>query len=69
MTAQPIEQHTHPLYYRIYEVAKRYGVSRATIYRWIADDRVNFPAPIKLGPNTSAWKASDLEAFEATLEG
>lgn len=67
MTAQLAERPARPPYYRIFELTKRYGVSRATIYRWIADGR--FPAPIKLGPNTSAWKASDLEAFETSLEG
>lgn len=67
MQAQPIERHALPSYYRIFELTKRYGVSKATIYRWIADGR--FPAPIKLGPNTSAWKTTDLEAFESSLEG
>lgn len=41
---------------RIAEVLRTTGVSTATLYRWIKDG--HFPAPVKLGPNSVAWRAS-----------
>lgn len=43
---------------------KRYGVSRVTIWRWVATDPT-FPPPYKLSPGCTRWKLSDLEAWEA----
>ena len=37
------------------------GVCRATVYNWIASG--HFPPPIRLGPNTVAWRASDVEEW------
>lgn len=44
------------------QCADRYGVHKATIHRWVKEG--NFPKPIKLGPNCTRWKLSDLEAWE-----
>jgi predicted DNA-binding transcriptional regulator AlpA len=45
------------------EVAARFSVSRATIWRWV--DKVSgFPYPIKTTPGTTRWKVSDLVRFE-----
>lgn len=44
------------------QLAARYSVSRATIWRWAATGRL--PKPIKLSPGCTRWKLSDLEAFE-----
>lgn len=44
------------------EVAKRYGVSRPTIWRWVKEDR--FPKAIKFGPASTRWRIADLEAWE-----
>jgi prophage regulatory protein len=41
---------------RIAEVLRITGVSTATLYRWVKDG--TFPAPVKLGPNSVAWRAS-----------
>lgn len=46
---------------RYNEVAKRFGVSRVTIWRWIQNNR--FPAPVRLGGNIVAFRASEVEAF------
>ncbi|MDR5890296.1 MULTISPECIES: helix-turn-helix transcriptional regulator [Halomonas] len=43
-------------------VAGRYGVSRATIWRWAQSGR--FPKPVKLSPGCTRWRASDLEQWE-----
>lgn len=45
------------------QVAKRFGVSRAAIWRWSADS-IGFPASIKLTRGTTRWKLSELIAFE-----
>jgi prophage regulatory protein len=36
-------------------------ISRSHFYRLI--DEHKLPAPIRLGPRTSAWRLSDIEAF------
>lgn len=48
------------------DLANRYGVARATPWRWIQAGR--FPAPVKLGPNCTRWKLADIEAWEAKQE-
>lgn len=41
-------------------------VSRQTIWRWVREGK--FPAPIKLGPNCTRWRLSDVQAWEASRE-
>lgn len=42
------------------EVAKRYSISRISVWRWA---RLGIlPQPHKIGPNTTRWKSSDLDA-------
>ncbi len=38
-------------------------VSGATIWRWTAEGK--FPAPFKLGPNTTVWDLDEVEAHLA----
>ena len=38
-------------------------VSPATLWRWVKEDR--FPAPFKLGPNTTVFDLDQIEAFLA----
>jgi len=49
----------------IEQVAKRYGVGKSTVWRWVASDK-NFPAPIKLSKGTSRWLEQQLLDFENT---
>lgn len=35
--------------------------NRMTLYRWI--ERGHFPAPIKIGPSSVAWRESEIEAW------
>lgn len=46
-----------------HQLAKRFGVERTTIWRWVKLGLLG--APVKLGPNTTRWKLEDVEAFEA----
>jgi prophage regulatory protein len=49
------------------DVGARYGVSRETPWRW-AKNRPGFPGPMKISPNCTRWRLSDILAFEATLQ-
>lgn len=35
--------------------------SPASIWRWVKAGR--FPSPVKIGPNTTAWRVGDLRAW------
>lgn len=50
-------------FFAVDEVAKRYGVSPATIWRWVSSNK-DFPEPIKLSPGTSRWSTEQLLDFE-----
>lgn len=41
----------------------RYGVSRASIWRWVQAGRL--PKPLKLSPGCTRWRSSDIEQWEA----
>lgn len=45
------------------EIATRLGVHRTTVRRWVREGR--FPKPVKLGPNCTRWKLTDIEEFES----
>ena len=46
---------------RLKEVQNRLGVSRSTIYLWIAEG--NFPKPIKMGARLVAWPEHTLNLW------
>ena len=48
------------------QVAERYGVSADSIWRWKRSGR--FPAPRRVGPNTTRWHIADLLEYESTLD-
>lgn len=45
----------------------RLPVSPATLWRWVAQGK--FPAPFKLGANTTVWDADKVEQFLAQRAG
>ena len=47
--------------------AGRLPISPATLWRWVAQSK--FPAPFKLGPNTTVWDLDQVEAFLAQQAG
>lgn len=53
-------------YLSVEDVAKRYGVSTDSIFRWKRDGK--FPKAVKLSSGTTRWRLSDLIAHEAGLE-
>ncbi len=46
------------------KVWERYNVTSMTLHRWIADPRMNFPAPRYFG-RLRFWKLADLEQWES----
>lgn len=46
------------------KVWERYGVTSMTLHRWIADPRMNFPAPHYFG-RFRFWRLADLEQWES----
>jgi predicted DNA-binding transcriptional regulator AlpA len=49
------------------DLAKRYAVSRMTIWRWARSGHL--PAPRKVGPNVTRWPAQAIEAHDASIAG
>jgi predicted DNA-binding transcriptional regulator AlpA len=52
-----------PRYLRYYDLeADGIVPNRMTLSRWIAGNS-GFPKPVRLGPNTVAWKTEEVEAW------
>lgn len=43
---------------RLPTVSALHGIGPATVWRWVKVGRL--PAPVKLGPNTTAWRVGEL---------
>lgn len=43
------------------QVANQFGVSRATVWRWVKVS--TFPKPIKLSPGCTRWKIEDVQKW------
>ena len=48
---------------RTHEVLDRLGISRSTLYVWIAEGR--FPASVSIGPRLVGWRESDVNEWIA----
>lgn len=48
------------------EVTSRLGVSKQSVWRWVAAGR--FPAPVRLGPGRVAFRECDIIEWEASRE-
>ena len=46
------------------KLAEYFCVNRATIWGWVKKN--DFPAPIRLSPQMSRWRWSEVEAWEAS---
>ena len=46
------------------QVQARYQRSHVSIWRWMNDEALGFPAPIKIN-RLNYWRMTDLEAWEA----
>ena len=62
------EEYSVAQFLRVNAVAHRYDTTNSTIWRWAREARfahLNFPKPVKLGPNTTAWAVDELDAYDA----
>ena len=59
----PSTEQTPPRLMRLNEVAEVTGLSRATIYKYVADRQFGFPQQVQLGPNRTAWVRSEVESW------
>lgn len=50
---------------RLRAVTERVGMSKATLYRKIADG--SFPKPVSIGGPSVRWRASDIDAWMRSL--
>jgi predicted DNA-binding transcriptional regulator AlpA len=62
----PINQ-THRGFLRLPQVLKLIPVSKSTWWEGVKTGR--FPKPVKLGPNTTAWRIEDIHALILCLRG
>lgn len=46
---------------RLPQVLAHVPIGRSTLWAWVREGR--FPKPIKLGPMTTAWRASEVDAW------
>ncbi|WP_082223964.1 helix-turn-helix transcriptional regulator [Pseudorhodobacter wandonensis] len=53
-------------YLSVAQVALRFGMSEATIWRWCRNDK--FPKAYRLSKGSTRWRLSDIEAHESTLQ-
>ncbi len=66
--AEPLREHREgDRLLREPEVLKQIPISSSTLKRRMRERR--FPKPVRLGPNSIAWRQSDLDAYIADPEG
>lgn len=56
---------TANLYLSVEQVAKRFNVSKDSIWRWKRNGE--FPTAVKLGGTTTRWRLADIEEYESQL--
>ncbi|TAN11541.1 MAG: AlpA family phage regulatory protein [Burkholderiaceae bacterium] len=61
MNAAAIEPRTVAGFIPLRGVCNTTTKSKPTIYRWVREGI--FPAPVKIGPNSVAWRTEDVQAW------
>lgn len=65
-----MENHTQPhpqvRCIRVAEVAKRIGVGKSTIWRWVTNIDAAFPQPFKMASRVTVWYAHEIDAYIAS---
>jgi predicted DNA-binding transcriptional regulator AlpA len=57
--------HQQTAYLPAGQVRSRYGISDMALWRWLRNEQMNFPRPLRLN-GRRYWKLADLEAWEAS---
>ena len=55
---------TQVVYFKDTQLAARYNVTRATIWRWAREGRI--PKPVSLSPGCTRWEGAELDAVDET---
>lgn len=66
MTATAINDLPSPVFLRQPQVLAMVPISDATLWRWIKAKK--FPAPVKLGPSITAWRADDVMTWAQGIQ-
>ena len=54
---------SHSVFISAKSLAKRYGVSEKTIWRWCQRDQI--PSPIRISSGCTRWNLGDIELWES----
>jgi predicted DNA-binding transcriptional regulator AlpA len=54
------------MYFSDKQLAKKYGVHRSAIWRWVKNG--NFPKPVKLSPGCTRWLGAAVDAWDQKKE-
>lgn len=55
----------HQVYISVTQLAERYDVSVATIWRWSTPEVDRLPRPVRLASRTTRWRKDEVEAYES----
>ncbi len=50
------------------QVLERYQITEMTLWRWLKDDKLDFPKPMKIR-RLRFWDPADLDAFDTRQRG
>ncbi len=56
----------HQEYYSDKQLAVRFSISRATVWRWVRQEKL--PTPVQLSPGCTRWRFSEVEEWELKRE-
>jgi predicted DNA-binding transcriptional regulator AlpA len=64
-TATRVAVHEKKAVYQSSDIMTMFGISRATLWRWVKNGTL--PAPVKFGARLNVWKPDQIEDFIAKL--
>lgn len=56
-----------PAWLTVKQVAARYSISTATVWRWSAEQK-GFPSPVKFSSSCTRWSLAELEQWEGSRD-
>lgn len=62
--ATPTQSSNSSLFVSDKQLAERYGVHRATIWRWASDPDSGFPGPVRLSQSCTRWSMGQVLEWE-----
>jgi predicted DNA-binding transcriptional regulator AlpA len=65
IAATQIANHEKKAVYQSSDIMTMFGISRATVWRWVKNGTL--PKPVKFGTRLNVWKPEQIEDFVAKL--